>query len=216
MEWLAGNDDTARQVIIQASRVAGSGGTAVLRTKRHLKDLLAQTSDMHWKEREAWVKVTALFELLTSSIQSALSVFDTHLSALQPRSPAHESLTVASLALLYNRGTVLKNPTPPGLLRERVEGAIEVYSSNTAILGMFLEAEKGQSIWGRVRSVLGETAANGTGKEKDVARRVAEVWVAGWEKGRWEAEVERTRGGLAAAVEDERWARFSCLAVPWT
>ena len=56
---------------------------------------------------------------------------------------------------------------------------------------MFLEAEKGQAIWGRVRAMLGETAADGSGKEKGVARRVAEVWVAGWEKGRWEAEAER-------------------------
>ncbi|KAJ2971881.1 hypothetical protein NUW54_g12394 [Trametes sanguinea] len=52
--------------------------------------------------------------------------------------------------------------------------------------------------------MLGETKADGTGKEKGVARRVAEVWVAGWEKGRWEAEIERTRSGLAAAAEDER------------
>lgn len=210
LEWLERNDDAALQVIAQASGVAGSGGTAVLRMKRHFRDLLAQTaSDLHWKEREAWMRIAALFELLTSSMQSALSVFDSYLSGLQARSPEHESVTVAALALLYNHTTVLKNPTPPALLRERVERAIEVYPNNTAILGMFLEAEKGQGIWGRVRAVLGETAADGTGKEKSVARRVAEVWVAGWEKGRWEAEVERTRGGLAAAVEDERWA--SCL-----
>ncbi|PIL31641.1 hypothetical protein GSI_06343 [Ganoderma sinense ZZ0214-1] len=204
MEWLAGNDDTALQVIIQASRVAGSGATAVLRTKRHLVDLLAQTFDLHWKEREAWIKVAALLELLTSSVQSALSLFDTYLSGVQARSSAHESLTVASLTLLYNHATVLKNPTPPALLRERAENAIDMYPNNTAILGMFLEAEKGQGIWGRVRAVLGETAVDGMGKEKGIARRVAEVWVAGWEKGHWEAEVERTRRGLAAAVEDER------------
>ncbi|KAI1793871.1 NRDE-2, necessary for RNA interference-domain-containing protein [Ganoderma leucocontextum] len=204
LEWLAGNDDAALQVIIQSSRVAGSGGIAVLRTKRHFQSLLTPDSNLQWKEREAWIKAGALLELLTSSMQSALSVFDSHLSALQPRSLAHESLTVASLALLYNHATVLKNPTPPAVLRERVESAIEVYPNNTAILGMFLEAEKGQGIWGRVRAVLGETAADGTGKEKGVARRAAEVWVAGWEKGRWEAEVQRTRGGLAAAVEDER------------
>nr|VWO94247.1 Pre-mRNA-splicing factor CLF1 (crooked-neck-like protein 1) [Ganoderma boninense] len=204
LEWLSGNDDTALQVILQASRVVGSGATAVLRTKRHFVDLLAQTSDLHWKEREGWIKAAALLELLTSSVQSALTLFDAHLSGMQARSSAHESLTIASLSLLYNHAMVLKNATPPALLRERAENAIDMYPNNTAILGMFLEAEKGQGIWGRVRAVLGETAADGTGKEKGVTRRVAEAWVAGWEQGRWEAEVERTRGGLAAAVEDER------------
>ena len=57
--------------------------------------------------------------------------------------------------------------------------------------------------------MLGETTADGTGKEKGIARRVAEVWVAGWEKGRWEAEVERVRSGLLAAVDDDRCGLLS-------
>ena len=210
MEWLAGNEDAAIQVILKSSRVSGSGGIAILRAKRHFESFLIQhpESDTSWKERGSWIKVSALLELLTSSAQSALSVFDSHLDALEHRTPAHENLTVASLSMLYNHAMVLKNPTPPALLRERAERAIEAYPNNTAVLGMFLEAEKGQGIWGRVRAMLGETTADGCGKEKSVTRRVAEVWVAGWEKGRWEAEVERTRSGLAAAVESDRWAYF--------
>ncbi|KAI8980698.1 DUF1740-domain-containing protein [Trametes punicea] len=205
MEWLARNDDAALQVIISSSGVAGSGGIAVLRAKRHFESLLTtQMLRAHWKERAPWIKLAALLELLTSSPQSALAVFESYLNAFEVGTPAHEGLTVASLALLYNHSIVLRNPTPPGLLRERAERAIEEYPSNTAVLGVFLEAEKGQGIWGRVRAMLGETAADGTWKEKDVARRVAEVWVAGWEKGRWEAEIERTRSGLSAAAEDER------------
>ncbi|TFK87990.1 DUF1740-domain-containing protein [Polyporus arcularius HHB13444] len=206
MEWLARNPDLAQQVIIRASGVAGSGGIAVLRAKRHFESLLTQELlQAPWREREAWIKIAGLLELLTSSSpHSALALLDSHLDALQPRTTAHESLTVAALVLLYNHGSILKNPTPPALLRERVERAVEVYPSNTAIMGIFLEAEKGQGIWGRVRAMLGETTTEGTGKEKGVARRVAEVWVANWEKGRWEAEVERIRNGLAAAVEDDR------------
>ncbi|KAI0361277.1 DUF1740-domain-containing protein [Trametes cingulata] len=205
MEWLARNEDAALQVIIRSSGVAGSGGIAVLRAKRHFENLLmTELLRADWKERAPWIKMAALLELLTSSPQSAVSTFDFYLNALEVGSPAHESLTVASLSLLYNHSVVLKNPTPPALLRERAERAIEEYPSNTAVLGVFLEAEKGQGIWGRVRAMLGETAADGTGREKGVARRVAEVWVAGWEKGRWEAEIERTRSGLSAAAEDER------------
>ncbi|KAF9015505.1 NRDE-2, necessary for RNA interference-domain-containing protein [Cyathus striatus] len=84
------------------------------------------------------------------------------------------------------------------ILRERVERGLEEYPSNSVILGIFLEGEKGEGVWGRVRGILGG------GEMKDVARRVEEVWIAGWEKGRWMGEVERTRSGLAAAVETER------------
>lgn len=107
--------------------------------------------------------------------------------------------------MIYHHGVTLRNPTPPALLRERVEKAVDAYPSNTVILGMFLEAEKGRGVWGGVRALLGETTADGIGKDKDVPRRVAEVWVAGWEKGRWEAEKERTRSGLVAAVDNERY-----------
>lgn len=205
MEWLSRNDDAALAVILRSSGVAGTGGIAVLRAKRHFESLLmTELLRAHWKERAPWIKIAVLLELLTSTAQSAMTLLDFYLNALEDGSAAHESLTVASLALLYNHSIVLKNPSPPALLRERAERAIEEYPGNTAVLGVFLEAEKGQGIWGRVRATLGETAADGTGKEKDLARRVAEVWVAGWEKGRWEAEIERTRGGLSAAAEDER------------
>ena len=213
MEWLARNDDAAVQVILRSSKVPGSGGLAVLRAKRHFETLLSQQPlPESWKEQVHWIQLAALLELLTSSPQAALSLFESRLGDVVPGTAAHESLTVASICMLYNHAIVLKNPTPPALLRERAERAIEIYPNNTAIFGIFLEAEKGQGIWGKVRAALGETAADGTGKEKGVARRVAEVWVAGWEKGRWEAGVERTRSGLMAAVESDRCV---CYVLVW-
>ncbi|KAI0778496.1 DUF1740-domain-containing protein [Trametes elegans] len=198
MEWLARDEGAALQALIRASGAAGTGtgGIAVLRAKRHFEALLTtQLLRAHWQERAPWIRIAALLELLTASPQAAMAVFDGYLNTLEHGSPAHENLTVAALALLYDHSVVLKSSTPPALLRERAERAVEAYPGNTAALG---------GIWGRVRAMLGETAADGTGKEKDVVRRVAEVWVAGWEKGRWEAEVERTRSGLGAAAEDER------------
>ncbi|KAJ7900210.1 NRDE-2, necessary for RNA interference-domain-containing protein [Mycena olivaceomarginata] len=91
--------------------------------------------------------------------------------------------------------------------QERLLKAITLYPSNSVVLGLFLEAEKGQGVWGKVRALLGE----GASVEKDVLRRVEEVWVAGWDKSRWEAEVERTRSGLAAAVDSERTRRSATL-----
>lgn len=202
-EWLAGLPDGATEVILRSAGSQGTGGIAVLRAKRHFEEAIALSS-MHWKDREYSIKLWALLEILTASPEAALATLDVQLSALDPGSIAHESLAVASLSLLYAHGFVLRNPMPPALLRERAERVIELYPSNTIVLGMFLEAQKGQAIWGRVKALFGE-GTEASMRDKDLTRRVAEVWVASWEKGRWEAEQERTRGGLSAAVQSERY-----------
>ncbi|KAG5647613.1 hypothetical protein DXG03_008966 [Asterophora parasitica] len=201
MEWLAGNAAHALNVVQHAAGVEGSGGAAVLRCRRGLDDAIKE--EPHWKEREGWIKLRAIVELLSgidASASLALAVFDDHLFGERKKGPRRESLTVACLLMLYHYGVVLKNPMPPAVLRQRVEKALDEYPSNSIVLGLFLEGERGQGVWGRVRGELGESG----GKAKDVARRVEEVWIAGWERGRWHTEIERTRSGLAVAIENER------------
>lgn len=41
------------------------------------------------------------------------------------------------------------------------------------------------------------------------------MWVARWERSRWEAEEERTRSGLSVALEDERCVIVWMSASPW-
>ena len=203
MEWLSGNSDAAMSVIRRCSGTEGSGGggIATLRAKRSLEEAIGQTpATSSWTEREGWVKLRALLELLTSSAEAALGFLDTQLGGLEAGSVEHERLSVAALSLVYAHASILKRPTRQMLLRDRAQRALEAYPNNTVVLGMFLEGERGQGVWGRVRAILG----GGQEKEKDVARRVAEVWIARWEKSRWEAEQERTRSGLSAAVEHER------------
>lgn len=202
MEWLAGEDQAALNVVLKSVSLQGSySGVTILRAKRLLDDNSRSTASHYgWKEREGWTKLRALLELLTGDGPTdALRVFDEHLPEAHD-SLAKESLTTASLVMLYYYGTTLKRPMPPALLRERAHSAFEAYPSNSIILGTLLEAERGQGIWGRIRTLLG----GNDGKAKDVARRVEEVWVAGWEKGRWTSELERTRSGLAASIEHER------------
>ncbi|KAG6818044.1 hypothetical protein H0H87_009199 [Tephrocybe sp. NHM501043] len=199
MEWLNGDPARALQLILRSAGVEGQGGVAVLRCKRGLDDAIK--GEQAWKDREGWIKLRALLELLTAGdVTSALKVFDSHLIWERKKGPCRESLLVACLLIVYRYGVGLKNPIPPAVLRHRVEKAMEEYPSNSIILGLFLEGERGQGMWGRVREILGESAT----KKKDLARRVEEVWIAGWEKGRWMEKVERTRSGLAAAVDTER------------
>jgi hypothetical protein len=204
LEWLSGNTDEARQVIARSAGVEGTSIVTSLRAKQNLKEALTSLPEAQWQEREALTKLLALLELLIGSLDSANLVFGNNICALKNGTIPHESLTMAHLLMLYRHSVVLKNPAPPSVWRSEVNKAVENYPNNTFVLGMLLEAEKGQGIWGRVRELLGEGTASGVVTDKDVARRVMEVWIAGWERGRWEGEKERTRSGLAAAVENER------------
>lgn len=209
LEWLAGRGEEAIKVILRSVDVEGNSGVAVLRAKRKMEDaaeaLTASTHDIiKMKERESWVKSRALLEVLTGKdVASMLDIFDRYSQSSDLPDAAKESMTVASLVTLYRYGFVLKNPMPPTILRDRASLAFQVYPSNSVVLGIFLEGEKGQGVWGKVRGMLGDHELD-VGKVKDVARRVEEVWIAGWEKGRWRGEIERTRSGLAGAVESER------------
>ncbi|GJE85747.1 NRDE-2, necessary for RNA interference-domain-containing protein [Phanerochaete sordida] len=202
MEWLSGAPDSALQVILRATGTNGSGSVVILRAKRELDEICGTLGDERWKEREAWVNLRALLELLTSTMSGMLAVFDKAFSGLAPSSEAHESLTVALLSMLYIHGVVLRQPVTPATFRERAEGAFQQYPDNTIILGLFLEAEKGQSVWGRVRMMLGDKDVGPGGK--GLHRVLAEMWAVGWEKGSWRAEEERIRNRFSAAVQSVR------------
>ncbi|KAJ7103657.1 NRDE-2, necessary for RNA interference-domain-containing protein [Mycena belliarum] len=204
MSWLAGDNDAALKVVLRCAGVEGVGGVTLLRAKRNLDD----TANAEGRAREPWIKLRALLELLTSNEPAqALQIFETHITGQKLGSAQHESLLVAELLMLYRHGTVLKNPAPPSLLRDRAEKGVQLFPNNSVLLGLFLEGEKGQGVWGKVRGILGDRG----GMEKDVMRRIEEIWIAGWDKGRWEAEIERTRSGLAAAMESERTRRSPIL-----
>lgn len=205
MEWLAGDEEQALKVILKSVHLEGScSDVTLLRAKRSLEDFVANGDPTNWKEREAWIRLRALLELLIGhQPTSALSIFDRYLS-VEEHGIFKESLSTSALLMLYYYGVILRNPMPPTILRERAYAAFEIYPSNSIILGTLLEAEKGQAVWGRLRAIFGGS----DGKVKDVARRIEEIWVASWEKGRWHVELERTRGGLAAAVEHERYVVY--------
>lgn len=209
MEWNLGQADLALGVVLRAGGSHGSGGTAILRAKKQLEEFWEKTPEQSWKERECWVKLRCLLELLTGAVNNALTSLDSKMALLGEDTEAHESLSVASLMILFTHSVVLQNPVPPALLRDRAEQALHEYPNNSIILAIFLESQKGQGVWGRVKALFGEQTGT-LAKEKDVSRRVAEIWVAGWEGGRWEAEQERTRNGLSLAVSEERYvAGFS-------
>lgn len=212
MEWLSGRNDDALAVILRSASIDdGKGGTVILRAKRLLRDIaqsaVTRKTGLGWKNREAWIKLAALLEILTGGGHTgALTVFDEYIGEgggdFSLGNEARESLEMAMLLMLYRYGIVLNNAMPTSVLRTRVERAFERYPSNSILLGLFLEGEKGQGIWGKVREEMGEGPAS---KVKGIWRRVEELWMAGWERSRWKEQIERVRSNLAAAVIHERY-----------
>ncbi|KAH9047585.1 DUF1740-domain-containing protein [Lactarius hengduanensis] len=199
MEWLAGGSEAATRVVLQAAEVEGFGGLATLRGKRAIEAAAHEIPETLWKVREAWLRLGALLELLTGN--SLPSFLTAHLEA---GAVAQESMAVASLGMLYHHIVTLRNPTRPTILRERLERAVELFPENTIILGMFLEMQQGQRLWGGVRKLADVNISGDPTRAKGVVGLATEVWLGGWEKGQWLWEVERIRNSLIVALESER------------
>ena len=221
MEWSAGQHEASQEVILKSVGVEGSLGVNVLRAKRQLEDNIQRSTASPisgqdgldpWESRNnrmAWIKSRALLELLTSSLPAALVFLDNHMERIDASSATGprelESLVMVSLALIYHYGVTLRNPYPPETLRKRAEKALLLYPSNSLVLAMFLEGERGQGVWGKVREQLGDVIVDGEVRDKDLMRRVVDLWIeSGWEHGRWLLEKERARSGLNNAVKHER------------
>ena len=205
MEWLAGADQVALNVVLSSVGIQGQGsGVTLLRAKRALDDNVesARVSE-RWKEREAWVKLRVLVDILTGPLTNALAVGDQYLLR-ETSEPARESLTTALLLMVFYYGSVLKRPMQPAVMQLRATQALEAYPSNSLVIGVFLEGSKGQGVWGAVRNIVGNKGP----RTKDVPRRLAEVWMATWREGQWVNEVERTRSGLANAVDHVRFVLY--------
>lgn len=208
MEWLAGGEGQSLNVILKSVDLEGrNSGVTILRGKRLLEELTDSTAPENWRELEAWIRMRVLLELLTGSASTAIATVDKYLKRSKCGT-MHESLTTFGLLLVYYHGVILRNSLPPSVLRDRAHAAFEVYPSNSIILGLLLESEKGQGVWGRLRKTLGGSDGK---MGKNVARRMEEVWIGGWEKGRWVGEVERTRNSLAAAIEHDRTRSSSII-----
>jgi len=214
LEWLSEDPEAAIRVVLLSADLRQAGtGIIFLRAKRILEDTVTGIPTPLWKVREAWSKLGMLLELLTSPSGDVSLPLGSDLT--RAGTVAEESMAVASLSMLYHHIVTLRNAARPTVLRQRLEQAVVLYPNNTIIVGMFLEMQKGQSVWGRVRDLLSTGETNDPARIKCVARRIVDVWIAGWEKGRWNWEIERTRSGLATAVEDERYVVNYTSDCPW-
>lgn len=218
MEWLANQEEAAQLVVFRSVGISSGGPTNILRAKRILEDRVASSED--WRDREAWICLRALVDILFSShthgLEEALRGLRNYIKENSLEGVARESAWTKMLLFAWKHTTVLKRQVRRNELRELVEEAVIAMERegrmNSVILGVFLQNERGESVWGRVRALTGESGLSGRNQTerransnmKSLGRRIWDVWLISWEQTDWQEEKERIRDSLIIAVADLR------------
>ncbi|KAG8908209.1 hypothetical protein FRC01_007478, partial [Tulasnella sp. 417] len=215
MEWLSGDPAAAQRVVLRAvgMQVEGSvSGAAVLKAKRALEGMVLGNSgkgEEGMDDLVALVNIQALLDLLAgANPEVALGRYKLELPESSTISNRHrrqylsESLALASTLLVYHHTHTLRAAVPPSIFRQHCTSCIHSYPNNTILLGMWLESERGELVWGRVRGTIREVVVPEKSEGVDVSRAMWAVWK---EKvGEAGSEVERARGVLARGAAGER------------
>lgn len=224
MEWLEERSTAAVRVLCAA--VGVTMPEDVSDTRLHLLrarkayDVVLKTGGVSGSTKVELLQCLALLELIhTNNIPGTLAVFSNYDSILASSRdhPAEarileERLAIASALLIYRHAHVLKNSNRPIDLRNHIDALIRKFPGNTLLLGVWLESERGEAVWGRVRTgvaavVLGGGDSMGTLRPTimtvSAARWAWAVWVETWERGTWDAG--RARRVIRRALEDPRY-----------
>ncbi|CAE6433907.1 unnamed protein product [Rhizoctonia solani] len=210
MEWLRDKTDDTLQIIMMAVDVSSTNPTDILRAKRIYDSSLKDGILDDPMTSVVLVRLRALLELLTTdSLPAALAIYNHYLQTLQflHHTTEHEALVLSATLCAFHHTRTLGRPCPPSVLRDQATAAIKFYPGNTTLLGLFLESERGEKVWGRVRAavsdvILQEDLKDDMKTEVSLARVLWAVWVESWEHGSYEQE--RVRNVLSKAVNDHR------------
>ena len=221
MEWIHGAYSLSTRVLCAAvdvtvSQDATDTRIALLRSRRAYDNVL-RAGGVAIGVKASLLQCFALLELIHSHDSArALASFADYKDILGTGSPdsreicvISERLAVASALLIYHHTHTLKNICRPVVLRKHVCSLIPDFPGNSLLLGVWLESERGEAVWGRVRKGVAEVVLQGGGSTAgsrssrvSVARWAWAVWVETWERGAWNAD--RARSILRQALEDSR------------
>jgi hypothetical protein len=148
LELIDGKNQDAGKVlsrIVGMSDWDGRSRLELLRVKKAFERLLQEHAG-ELARMPILVNSLALLELVTSGdVPSVLRIYEPEAKS----SHEIEPLYVSSTLLVYHHTYTMSHPSPPAL-RELVEQAIRLFPSNTLLLAVWLQCERGQAVWGRV------------------------------------------------------------------
>lgn len=225
MEWL--NRDTAAAVRVLCAAVDlspsqdHSDARFTLLRARGAYNLVLRSGGLDGHTKAALLQCLALLELIhTNDIPRTLKIFSNNSTlAADINNPAEfhvleERLAVGSALLIFRYTQILRNAYRPVDFRDHISHLMTKFAGNTLLLGIWLESERGEALWGRVRkgvadAVLGNGEIPGSGPTRSaitavsVARWTWAVWVETWERGAWDAG--RARRIIRRGLEDPQY-----------
>lgn len=193
--WLKDDRDEVQQILSRFLDIQGPFvGLNLLRARKNLdgRTSLYATETLQW---EACIRIKFFLELCGTTIQGSIAIIDAAIFALDRQPSLCESLTIWLCATVYLISQISGSMVPPAVVSERVNMALVEYGSNTILLGLFLECERGLGIWGRVRTLLDDNSSIGSAMltPKRLKRIAWEIWAEDWGYGRWEPERVRMK-----------------------
>lgn len=222
MEWLANREEAAQLVILRSVGILSGSPTNILRAKRILEDRAVLSKD--WRVQEAWICLRALLDIVFLShahgLEEAVRRLKTFIQKNSLTGVPRESVWTRIFLLVWKHTTLLKRQYRRNELRDLIKDAVidmeREGRMNSVILGAFLQSERGESVWGRVRALTGEYGLSGQKQKepstdpivKGTGRRIWEVWLICWERTDWREEKERIRKSMMTAVADQRYVYF--------
>jgi hypothetical protein len=186
MIWLTGRTEKVVGLICRAcglQQQQSYSSLDILRTKRTLDEALAGNNVRSVEGVRAVVRLRFLLELVAGGVEALLSIFDFHLKTIQTLEellPGARECGITELFLLLHHHTLqLRRPFSRAKLRQRVCDALELYPNNTFYLALFLECERGESLWGRTWGLISEehrTDLNDQFAHVMINRRLWDIW----------------------------------------
>jgi hypothetical protein len=221
MEWIHGAYSASTRVLCAAvdvivSQDATDTRIALLRSRKAYDSAL-KTGGVAIGVKASLLQCLILLELIHShdsaralaSFADYKSILGTGKSDSREFHILGERLAVASALLIYHHTHTLKNISRPIVLRKHVSSSVPDFPGNSLLLGVWLESERGEAVWGRVRTGVAEVVlrrggsiAGSRSSRISVARWAWAVWLETWERGAWHAD--RARSVLRQALEDSR------------
>lgn len=193
IQWLNRSPESVVDIICRACgmvKKSNYSGLDVLRAKQYLDTIYESEDVADLSIFRALTRLRYLLELTTGNIESMFSIHESRTRMQQNfRNTTFNSEEIAlceAFMLLRSRISQPGESFPRSALRKRIADAISLFPNNTHLLGNFLELERGEGIWGRVRELIGEVRPIYSLKEqkyssvmtgKALGRKIWEVWV---------------------------------------
>lgn len=188
--------------------------TGLLRAKRNFKGRLDSImsspppeADKQLPDVVALANMGALLEILSGGdVATALTWYQL-LPGLDASRGDHvprlqESIAIASSRLLFYHVKTLHAQVPPALLRDHTRSVIDCFPDNSILLGTWLESERGETVWGRVRQALSQKILKATTEGLSPTTACWGVWHETRDVSHW--EVERARALLKRTLDGDR------------